>query len=82
MPHAVDLEKDLVLAFELDLLVVHAARREHGAVGTQKQLLRKLVGFLIWFVMVAMDPSQSRNMMPEILCRPTDFSFPRQIIIL
>ena len=41
-----DLEEDLVLALELDLLVVDAARQEHGAVRADELVARKAGGAL------------------------------------
>src|SRR4029078_11291337 len=46
MPSARDLEKDLVLALELDLLVVEPPRQEHGAVRTDELIAREARGGL------------------------------------
>jgi hypothetical protein len=46
VPRARDLKKDLVLALELDLLVVEPPRQEHGAIRTDELVAREPRGGL------------------------------------
>jgi hypothetical protein len=36
VPNSIDLKESPILPLELDLFVIHTARRIHGSVGTQK----------------------------------------------
>ena len=82
VPHTVDLEKGSILALELDLFVIHAARRVHGSIGTQKQLLRKRRGSLDVICRRGHRPSQKAISCQKFYVARQTFALTRQIIIL